>query len=96
MGTVTQTQGSTNEGSAAQPQSLTGSTGRDRVAHAWRQVRAVLEEMNDAVRRSAAMPPCFSYTVTCPVLSAVTGDRCAGHREFMERTTMPRIWSPTK
>jgi hypothetical protein len=55
MATVTQAQGSTNKGSATFHLGLTGSTWRDRIAHATRQVRAAVEEMNYAARRTVEL-----------------------------------------
>jgi hypothetical protein len=51
MENVTGTRTSTDQ-SSAQLESIVGWTWRDRIGHVWHQVRAAVEEMNYAARRT--------------------------------------------
>lgn len=54
MGTVTGTRTSTDQASA-QLESVIGWTWRDRLGHVWHQLRAAVEEMNYAARRTVEL-----------------------------------------
>ena len=54
METVTGTQASTDQASS-QLESIIGWTWRDRVGHVWHQLRAMVEEMNYAARRTVEL-----------------------------------------
>jgi len=51
MENVTGTRTSTDQ-SSAQLESIVGWTWRDRIGHVWHQLRAAVEEMNYAARRT--------------------------------------------
>jgi hypothetical protein len=53
MGTVSGTTTSTDQ--AARLESIIGWTWRDRIGHSWHQLRAVVEEMNYAARRTVEL-----------------------------------------
>ena len=54
MQTVTGKRTATDQASA-QLQSIIGWTWRDRIGHVWHQVRAAVEEMNYAARRTVEL-----------------------------------------
>ena len=54
METVTGTRTSTDQASA-QLENIIGWTWRDRIGHAWHQLRAAMEEMNYAARRTVEL-----------------------------------------
>jgi len=54
MENVTGTRTSTDQ-SSAQLESIVGWTWRDRVGHVWHQLRAAVEEMNYAARRTVEL-----------------------------------------
>jgi hypothetical protein len=54
METVTGTRTSTDQASA-QLEHIIGWTWRDRIGHIWHQVRAAVEEMNYAARRTVEL-----------------------------------------
>lgn len=54
MGTVTGTRVSTDQASA-QLASIVGWTWRNRIGHVWHQLRAAVEEMNYAARRTVEL-----------------------------------------
>ena len=54
METVTGTRTSTDQASA-QLTSIIGWTWRDRIGHVWHQLRAAVEEMNYAARRTVEL-----------------------------------------
>jgi hypothetical protein len=53
MGTVTQTRGSTD--GTMQLESMIGWNRRDRIRHVWHQLRAAVQEMNYAARRTVEL-----------------------------------------
>jgi hypothetical protein len=54
MKTVTGTRNSTDQASS-QLETIIGWTWRDRIGHVWHQVRAAVEEMNYAARRTVEL-----------------------------------------
>jgi hypothetical protein len=54
METVTGTRSSTDQASR-QLESIIGWTWRDRIGHVWHQLRAAVEEMNYAARRTVEL-----------------------------------------
>ncbi len=54
MGTVTGTRTSASQASP-QLESIIGWTWRDRIGHVWHQLRAAVEEMNYAARRTVEL-----------------------------------------